>query len=92
MFVAKKREKTYKAYLEAKRTSRRIEKKDENSLRVEVLVLETSSHDPWSNFLGYHIEKADIGSVGGTFALVFLTESKKAQRLHIKSDKILVRR
>ena len=92
MFVSKKKQMNYALYLTAKSRYRPITKADRNSVRVEVLVLESKGNPPWDSYQGFHTEKADIGNVGEKFADLFLLESKQAVRTCYKNGKILVRR
>ena len=92
MFVSKKKKMNYVLYLTAKNHYRPITKADRNSVRVEVLVLESKGNPPWDSYQGFHTEKADIGKVGDKYADIFLVESKQAVRIVYGNGKILVRR
>lgn len=92
MKVFKKNEKAYKLYLMAAESFRELEPGDAGKLRVPVLVLDSNGVGEWETFHGSHIEEADIGQVGGTFADVYLLSSHKAVRFKHSKKKIMIRR
>ena len=92
MFVSKSKEEGYKRYLQLKKKYRQITKKDEKSLRVQVLVLETKGKPPWDSFQGYIQDKADIFQVGAKFTDLYLINTKRAVRFCPKNGKVLIKR
>ena len=92
MIVAKKNQNKYEAYLETAKGFREILPCDAGKIRISVLVLETRGNGKWETFHGSHIERADIGQVGDTFADIYLLGSRKPMRFKHSKLKAMIRR
>lgn len=92
MIVAKKNKATYDLYLRVAEGFREILPSDAGTMRTQVLVLESNGKGKWETFHGSHIEMADIGQVGETFADIYLLGSHKPVRFKHSTKKIMIRR
>ena len=92
MIVPKKRKATFDEYLTKTRSYRLIEKKDQGSIRVPVLVILSKAKKPREYFTGYLEDEADIALVGERFCELFLINSRKALRFAYKNGKVLIKR
>lgn len=91
MIVAKKNLGSFNLYLRTALDFREIIPSDAGTMRVQVLVLESKGKGNWETFHGSHIEMADIGQVGETFADVYLLGSHKPVRFKHSTKKIMIR-
>lgn len=90
MKVSRKNEKAYRLYQMAAEGFRELAPSDTGRLRVPVLVLESRGVGEWETFHGSHVEYADIGQVGETFADIYLLSSRKFVRFKRAKKRIMI--